>query len=174
MRMKLFVAASALLGALSLTPGNDLNASLTVQVTDTANNSSAPATEAVTVNPLAPGVVPVGMSGVQGQPIALNLGLGVNGLIGDTNQLASVTLGSIPVGAVLSNTNGNTLTVILDLRPQSRPRENSSKSVTAGSNTLDQRALRNKVNFEFSLHHLLLRVGIEANMAYDSLPDELG
>jgi hypothetical protein len=51
------------------------------------------------------------VSGVQGQPIALNLGLNVNGLSADTNTLASVTISNIPSGATLSNSHGDTLTI---------------------------------------------------------------
>ncbi|MCW3475507.1 hypothetical protein OL599_13060 [Rhodovastum sp. RN2-1] len=96
---------------LTIKPVNDANFSLSVQATDAAANVSAAASEAVTVNPLAPTVAPVTVSGIVGQAIALNLGLSANGLAGDSNSLASVTLGGIPAGATLSNTNGNVLTV---------------------------------------------------------------
>ncbi|MBO0884492.1 MAG: hypothetical protein J2P17_29995, partial [Mycobacterium sp.] len=89
--------------ALTLTPSNDTNATLTAQVTDTGGNTSAPATETVTVTPLAPGVAPVAVSGSAGQPIPLNLGLSVNGLTGDANTLSTVTISNIPSGATLSN-----------------------------------------------------------------------
>ncbi len=95
---------------LSIKPVNDANFSLSVQATDASSNVSAAASEAVTVNPLAPAVAPVAVSGTAGQAIALNLGISVNGLSGDSNSLASVTLGGIPAGATLSNTNGNPLT----------------------------------------------------------------
>ena len=96
--------------ALSLTPPNDANETLSVQVTD-ANGSSAPSTEAVTVKPLAPTVAPVAVSGAVGQAIPLTLGIAANGLSGDSNSLSSVTLSGIPAGAALSNTKGDTLTV---------------------------------------------------------------
>ncbi|MGO4158744.1 Ig-like domain repeat protein, partial [Cupriavidus sp. YAF13] len=90
------------LGSLTITPSNDANFTLSVQVTDTAGNMSA-ATEAVTVNPLAPTLAPVAESGVEGAAIALNLGATVNGLAGDGNSLASLVVSAIPVGATLSD-----------------------------------------------------------------------
>ena len=75
---------------------------------------------------------------------------------------------------VLFSIDGNALPALFDQRSQSRLCENSSQSVTAGANPFNQRALRDKFHFEFALHHLLLCVGIEPDMAYDSLPDELG
>ncbi len=97
--------------ALSIKPVGDANFALSVQATDGSGNVSAAAGEAVTVNPLAPSVAPVAVSGTAGQAIALNLGITANGLTGDSNSLSAVTIGSIPSGATLSNTNGNTLTV---------------------------------------------------------------
>ncbi len=96
---------------LSMKPTTDANFSLSVTATNSSANVSAAASEAVTVNPLAPTVAPVAASGTVGHAIALNLGISSNGLTGDTNSLASVTLGSIPAGSTLSNTAGNTLTV---------------------------------------------------------------
>ena len=92
-------------------PGNDTNFSLSVQATNSSGNVSSAASEAVTVNPLAPPVAPGPVSGIVGQRITLNLGVTSNGLAGDTNGLSSVTISGIPSGATLSNTNGNTLTV---------------------------------------------------------------
>ena len=69
------------------------------------------ASEAVTVNPLAPTVAPLAVSGTAGQAITLSLGLVPNGLAGDSNGLSAVTIGSIPAGATLSNTNNDVLIV---------------------------------------------------------------
>ena len=96
---------------LTIQPGNDTNFALSVQATDTSGNASPVASEAVTVNPLAPTVTPGPVSGTAGQAIALNLGIVANGRAGDSNSLSSVTIGGIPTGATLSNTNGNTLTI---------------------------------------------------------------
>jgi hypothetical protein len=96
---------------LSITATNDANISLSVQSTDSLGNVSTAATEAVTVDPLAPAVAPVAVSGLVGQPIALILGISANSLAGDTNSLSSVTISGIPSGSTLSNTAGNTLSV---------------------------------------------------------------
>src|SRR5947199_2609836 len=61
------------------------------------------ATEAVTVNPLAPPLPPVAATGLSSSLIALDLGAGINGLAGDANALASLTISAIPVGATLSD-----------------------------------------------------------------------
>ncbi len=96
---------------LSIKPATDANFSLSVTATNSSANVSAPASETVAVNPLAPTVAPVTVSGTAGQAIPLDLGISPNGRPGDGNALSSVTLGSIPAGATLSNTAGNTLTV---------------------------------------------------------------
>src|SRR5437763_11104435 len=57
----------------------------------------------VTVNPLAPTLAPVAETGLEGSPIALDLGAGINGLAGDANALASLVVSAIPVGATLSD-----------------------------------------------------------------------
>ena len=98
-------------GNLSLTPADDVNLSLSVQATNLFGGSSNVATEAVTIDPLAPTVAPAPVSGVTGQPIALNLGIAVNGLSGDQNSLSSVVISGVPTGATLSNSNGNALTI---------------------------------------------------------------
>ncbi len=85
---------------------NDSNVSLSVQASDTLGDSSAFASEALAIDPLAPTVAPAAVSGSTGQPIALNLGIIVNKMAGDTNSLSSVTLTGIPVGATLSNSAG--------------------------------------------------------------------
>src|SRR3979490_1894939 len=95
------------LASLAVTPANDANFTLSAAVTtrDAEGNLSTTtsATEAVTVNPLAPTVAPVAASGLEGSAIALNLGTTVNGLAGDANALATVVVSAIPVGAVLSD-----------------------------------------------------------------------
>ena len=96
---------------LSIAPAGDANFSLSAQATDAAGNVSAAAGEAVTVNPLPPTVIPVGVTGLVGQALVLQLGIAANGLAGDSNSLASVRIGGIPNGATLSNTNGDVLTV---------------------------------------------------------------
>src|SRR6185312_15616820 len=78
---------------------------------DAAGSTSGAASEALTVNPLGPSVTPIPASGNSGQAIPLNLGITPNGLSGDSNSLWSVTLSSIPSGATLSNSRGDTLTV---------------------------------------------------------------
>ncbi|MBR1059816.1 S-layer family protein, partial [Bradyrhizobium diazoefficiens] len=85
------------LTSLSISTINDLNFVLT------ATGSTGSTTETVIVNPLAPTVTPVAVTGVEGQPIGLNLGVTVGGLTGDSNSLASLVIGAIPVGATLSD-----------------------------------------------------------------------
>src|SRR5436190_775527 len=63
--------------------------------------TTAPKT--VTVNPLAPTLAPVAETGLEGSPIALDLGAGINGLAGDANALASLVVSAIPFGATLSH-----------------------------------------------------------------------
>src|SRR5437763_943586 len=72
-------------------------------VTATAT-AAAPASPPIpiTVNPLAPTLAPVAETGLEGSPIALDLGASINGLAGDANALASLVVSAIPVGATLS------------------------------------------------------------------------
>ncbi|RDK04949.1 beta strand repeat-containing protein, partial [Cupriavidus lacunae] len=95
------------LSSLTITPPSDANFTLSVAATarDGEGNLSTTttATEAVTVNPLAPTLAPVAESGVEGAAIALNLGAAVNGLAGDANSLASLVVSAIPIGATLSD-----------------------------------------------------------------------
>ena len=91
--------------ALTIKAMNDISFTLSAQAVNAAGTSSA-ASEAVTVAPLAPTVAPVTVSGTVGQAIPLNLGLTVNGLAGDANTLASVTLSGIPSGAALRDSAG--------------------------------------------------------------------
>src|SRR4029077_594844 len=66
-------------------------------------STATTATEAITVNPLAPTLAPVAVTGVAGSPIALNLGASAKNLAGDSNSLATLTISAIPVGATLSD-----------------------------------------------------------------------
>src|ERR1700730_14564144 len=95
------------LSSLTVTSTNDANFTLSIAATarDAEGNLSAvtTATETVTVNPLTPTLAPVAETGLEGSPIALNLGASVNGLAGDANSLASLTISAIPVGATLSD-----------------------------------------------------------------------
>ena len=95
------------LSGLTITPPNATDFALTIAATekDAAGNLSATttSTEAVTVNPLAPTVTPVAATGVEGSAIALDLGVTVNSLSGDSSSLATLMLSAIPVGAVLSD-----------------------------------------------------------------------
>src|SRR6202043_2760379 len=95
------------LSSLTVTSTNDTNFTLSIAATarDAEGNLSAvtTATETVTVDPLAPTLAPVAETGLEGAPIALDLGAGVNGLAGDANSLASLVVGAIPVGATLSD-----------------------------------------------------------------------
>src|SRR5439155_5049836 len=52
---------------------------------------------------VSPTLTPVPASGVEGAPIALDLGATINGLAGDTNSLASLVVSAIPLGAILSD-----------------------------------------------------------------------
>jgi len=90
---------------LSITPPNDANVSLSVQVTDTAGNTSASAGETVTVNPLAPTVSwGAATAATEGTALALGtLAATVNSRSGDANSLQSLVVSAIPVGAVLSD-----------------------------------------------------------------------
>src|SRR5207253_2293814 len=85
--------------------GDDFTLSVAATTADGEGNLSTTttATETVTVNPLAPTVVPVAESGVEGVAIALNLGATVNVLAGDSNTLASLVVSAIPLGATLSD-----------------------------------------------------------------------
>src|SRR6202040_3719628 len=95
------------LASLAITPTNDVNFTLGVAATtrDAEGNLSTTttATEAVTVNPLAPSVAPVAASGLEGASIALTLGATAGGLSGDANSLATVVVSAIPLGATLSD-----------------------------------------------------------------------
>ncbi|MDR3663627.1 MAG: hypothetical protein P4L86_25120, partial [Mycobacterium sp.] len=102
------------LSSLTVTPTNDTNFTLTATATEKDANgdvsTAATASEAVTVAPEVPTVSPVAEAGVQGTAIALDLGVTVNGLTGDSNSLASVVVSAIPVGAILSDDQGHSFT----------------------------------------------------------------
>src|SRR5258708_2163491 len=101
------------MSSLTITPTNDANFTLTATATeqDAEGNISAvtSATEAVTVNPLAPSLAPVAETGVEGSAIALNLRVTINGLSGAsgdavaTNSLNTLVVSAIPIGATLSD-----------------------------------------------------------------------
>src|SRR6202022_1670607 len=95
------------LASLTVTSTNDANFTLSIAATarDAEGNLSAvtTATESVTVNPLAPTLAPVAESGLEGSPIALDLGATVNGLAGDANSLALLVVSAIPVGATITD-----------------------------------------------------------------------
>jgi hypothetical protein len=91
------IAAGAL-NDLSITTANASNVSLAIAATeqDAQTNVSAPASgaETVTVYPTAPTVTSAAVSGIEGQPTALNLAsaIATTGSTGDSNTLNSVTL----------------------------------------------------------------------------------
>ena len=102
------------LSQLTITTFKDANFALTVTATQqNADGSSATASgaEAVTVDPLAPVVLPLAVSGTEAQPITLHPGIFPVGLFGDNNSLYSVTISDIPGGATLSNSHSDTLTI---------------------------------------------------------------
>ena len=95
----------------SVPDGNfTLTATATEKDADGNVSASTTATEQVRVNPDAPTVSPVAESGIEGTPIALDLGTKVNGLSGDGNSLASLVVSAIPVGATLHDDQGHTFT----------------------------------------------------------------
>src|SRR5204863_7905846 len=53
--------------------------------------------------PLPPPFATLFRSGLEGASIALDLGAGVNGRVGDANSLAALVVSAIPVGATLSD-----------------------------------------------------------------------
>ena len=95
------------LSSLKITPVNDANFSLSISATQKDAqgqlSTATTATEAITVNPVAPTLAPVAATGVEGSPIALNLGASAKNLAGDSNSLATLTISAIPVGATLSD-----------------------------------------------------------------------
>jgi hypothetical protein len=111
------------LANLNITAPNDTNFTLTVTATEqdtTGISLPATGTEQVTVNPLAPTVAPVAVTGKGvGSPITLALGIVVNSEAGPNgdgpphppNSLSAVTISDIPSGATLSNSHGDTLSI---------------------------------------------------------------
>src|SRR5262249_44792741 len=55
----------------------------------------------------------------------------------------------------------------LDDRPDPGGRQYPAEPKTAGANTLDERALRDKIDSHFSTEHLLLRFWIESDVTRD-------
>ncbi len=95
------------LTSLKITPANAADFTLSIAATekDAQGNLSTTVTasETVTINPVAPILAPVAATGVEGSPIALNLGASAKNLAGDSNSLATLTISAIPVGATLSD-----------------------------------------------------------------------
>ena len=95
------------LTSLKITPANAAEFTLSIAATekDAQGNLSTTVTasETVTINPVAPTLAPVAATGVEGSPIALNLGASAKNLAGDSNSLATLTISAIPVGATLSD-----------------------------------------------------------------------
>ncbi len=95
------------LTSLTIMPPDSANFVLGLSATekDPSGDVSAASTSslAVSVVPEAPAITADAVSGAQGSPIALNLGVSAAGLAGDSNSLSAVTIGSIPVGATISD-----------------------------------------------------------------------
>ena len=79
------------LNGLALTAANDGSFTLDVSAQEegAGNTLSTVASghESVTIDPTAPTVSPVAVAGVEGQTIALDLGIGVTGQPGDNNSI---------------------------------------------------------------------------------------
>jgi Domain of unknown function (DUF4347)/Tryptophan-rich Synechocystis species C-terminal domain/Putative esterase len=86
------------LSSLKIVTDNDVDFTLVATTT-----SGQTANETVVLNPVAPTLAPVAETGVEGLPIALNLGASAKNLAGDSNSLATLTISAIPVGATLSD-----------------------------------------------------------------------
>src|ERR1700720_213830 len=95
------------LASLAITPAADANFTLGVAATtkdaDGNLSTTTTASDAVTVNPLAPTLAPVATGGIEGSSIALNLATTVTGLAGDANALATLVVSAIPLGATLGD-----------------------------------------------------------------------
>jgi len=95
----------------------DFTLTATATVVDGDENiSTASASEAVTVNPLAPTVIwGVATADTEGAEIKLGtLTVTVNGLAGDSNSLQSLMVSAIPVGNTLSDGHGHSFTATSD------------------------------------------------------------
>ena len=53
-------------------------------------------------------------------------------------------------------------------------RQHATQAVAAGANLLDERALRHEIDLQIARHHLLLRLGVQADMAGDHLAHQFG
>ena len=98
------------LSNLKITPPNDTNFTLTVTATDQDANTASTG-ELVTVAPLAPALNPVAAHGNEDTAIALDLGAMANSLSGANgdalpNNLATLVVSDIPLGATLSDGTG--------------------------------------------------------------------
>src|SRR5262249_22087152 len=84
------------------------------------------------------------------------------GEVGAQRRLNQVAF-SIDVDLLLSFLNG---------RSDSGRSQYSTEPKTAGANALDKRALWNKVDRHFSIHHLPLGLWVESNVTCDGPPHE--
>jgi hypothetical protein len=97
------------LATLTITSTTDTNFTLSVTATATdsgGQSHSASTTELVTVDPLAPSVSAVAVDGVEGTAIPLQITASANG----DSTLSSLVIGSIPIGATLTDGAGHTFT----------------------------------------------------------------
>ncbi|MDZ7889619.1 MAG: retention module-containing protein [Pseudomonas sp.] len=100
-------------GSYSYTPNGNYSGpdSFTYTVTDAASGESLTQTVSLTVNPISdtPTLAATAVSGNEDSPIALNIAAALTDT--DGSETLSIRLDGIPVGAVLSNTAGDTLTI---------------------------------------------------------------
>ena len=100
-------------GSYSYTPNGNYSGpdSFTYTVTDAASGESLTQTVSLTVNPISdtPTLAATAVSGNEDSPIALNIAAALTDT--DGSETLSIRLDNIPVGAVLSNTAGDILTI---------------------------------------------------------------
>ncbi|HRL95118.1 MAG TPA: VCBS domain-containing protein, partial [Pseudomonas sp.] len=100
-------------GSYSYTPNGNYSGpdSFTYTVTDAASGESLTQTVSLTVNPISdtPTLAANAVSGNEDSPIALNIAAALTDT--DGSETLSIRLDNIPVGAVLSNTAGDILTI---------------------------------------------------------------
>jgi hypothetical protein len=97
------------LSSLTITPTTAANFTLTVTAASTdsgGQTGTASTTETVIVDPLAPTAAAVGVEGVEGASIPLQITASASG----DSTLSALVIGSIPVGATLSDDAGHTFT----------------------------------------------------------------
>ena len=66
------------------------------------------------------------------------------------------------------------LLAFLDFGANAGRRQHAAEAVAAGADLLDQRALRHEIDLQVASHHLLLRLGIQADVAGDHLAHQSG